>query len=91
MGIKHNVYVGGEVQSLGFVTDKGKEATVGVILPGIHHFGKADRTEHIHVISGTLISGNNEYDQFTADLTFTTGDEITLECKVPVAYICYYG
>lgn len=96
MAIQHNVYEGGKIQSLGFSSEHGRAATIGVLEPGKYNFGGAKRRERIHVTFGHIMAkGRNVVHSDTSSeegaLVFEEGDEIVLECQCVTAYICLYG
>jgi len=89
--IKHNFYQQGAVQSLGFVDRRGREMTVGVLLPGNYDFGEAQRAEEIFVTSGELIAREMSFisgGRFS--LKFKKGEKIEFQCADTVSYICFY-
>ena len=91
--IKHNVYLGGAVQSLGFQTAAGAEATIGVLSEANQYdFGTAERRESIKVVNGTILSMNGDvYAPDHPPLVFEKGAAIVFYTTGPVAYLCTYG
>lgn len=95
MSIKHNRHLDGKVQSLGF-NKEGTDYTVGVVMPGDHKFGKAERREIIRVIAGTLVINGFVYavpmsvNLYTGDCVIEPGEEIHVIANRPAAYICRY-
>lgn len=95
VGIKHNTHADGQIQSLGYKTESGSDATVGVILgEGRFDFGIAERTEIITVIDGTIYNVHGEkFDGDTDDNAFTIskGSPIIFHTFGPAAYHCLYS
>ena len=90
--IRHNVYFGGTVQSLGFSAD-GDYMTVGVITPGAHRF-TTDYPERTTIISGALnvrLPGE-KWKTFRVGESFSVaaGVEFDLRADVDVAYLCEF-
>lgn len=90
--MKHNSYADGKMQSIGFTTENGKDAAVGVAEPGEYDF-VAERTEYVLCVSGKFILG--EKSQETAQrlaygFLFPKGTPVHLRCEVPTAYFCEY-
>jgi len=91
--IKHHVYENGKIQSLGFKTADGRDATIGVIHgAGNWDFGEANRREQITITSGEITSAD-EKSHYPAGnvLTFEKGDKIQFRTSGPASYICIYG
>ena len=92
--IRHNVYEGGRVQSLGFRSPdhSGQEATIGIAAEGNYNFGRAKRRETIRVLDGQILARGVTYDADSDPLTFEAGQEIDFAVLTDVAvYLCYYG
>lgn len=91
--MQHNVYFGGDVQSL--TLSKGKEkATVGVMKPGRYTFSTSSE-EHMTVISGALsvlLPGTDEWRNYTEGQTFVVppGQSFDVESTGDSAYLCVY-
>lgn len=91
--ISHNTYFGGNVQSLGLETVKGK-ATVGVMKKGSYTFS-ASTPEKMVVISGMMdvklqdkaFRKYSEQEEFDVE----AGTSFDVVCDTDVAYLCYYG
>lgn len=90
--MEHNIYFGGNVQSLSLQTPVGK-ATVGVISPGMYAFSTSTE-ERMVLTSGMLavklpgegwkeISGGEAF-------IVAAGQTFEVEAKQDVSYICYY-
>jgi uncharacterized protein YaiE (UPF0345 family)/ribosomal protein S18 acetylase RimI-like enzyme len=89
--IKHNVYFGGKVQSLGFDA-VGGYATVGVLIPGIYRFS-ADLEEHVTLIEGNLsvkIGGSWREIGPGQKYIVPRGNSFDVRTEEQVAYVCYY-
>ena len=86
--IKHNSYFDGSVQSLGYQAE-GRNATVGVMEPGVHDFGQASIPEVITVISGRVEAKGKSYDKGGV-FGFEPGDRIVFDVKETLAYLCQY-
>ncbi len=93
--LKHNVYTfedGGRVESLGYKTEEGHDATHGVVVPGSTRrfdFGIAKRREQIVVVQG-LIGAKGRLFRAFETITFEVGEQIELACAAPSAYNCIY-
>lgn len=91
--IKHNSYFGGNVQSLGLDTSKGK-ATVGVMKKGSYTFSTSSAEEMV-IIEGVLsVSLNGQsFEDFKPGEKFQVAADKSfhVRCEADVAYICYYG
>jgi len=91
-GIRHNVYFGGTVQSLGFSAD-GKYATVGVISPGLYRFTTEYR-ERTTITSGAievrLPAENWRSLQVGQSFTVPAGVAFDLRAEMDVAYFCEF-
>jgi uncharacterized protein YaiE (UPF0345 family) len=93
---------GGEVRSLGYTTAEGKEARIGVIIPGTtgkFNFGQAEHREEILVTSGAIRVNGVNYGifgdgkgglVFNNVIVFERGETIKLECRQPATYHCTY-
>ncbi len=91
--IKHNVYEGGDVQSLGFQNADGSESTVGVLVPGEYDFGIAEREEHVTATTGKLQLGEKSKETVRAipnGFIFTKGTPITFIIEETTSYLCNY-
>lgn len=90
--MKHNVYFGGGVQSLGFENAEGR-ATAGVIDPGGYSFDTSTE-EVMAVVSGTLeyrlpgaawaTAGSGQ------SFTVPAGVSFEVRAEAPVAYLCRF-
>jgi uncharacterized protein YaiE (UPF0345 family) len=94
MGVRHRTYFEGSVQSLELQTAAGR-ATVGVVEPGVFHFG-ADDEERIQVVVGTMRIRRPQVPAWTeygpGDIcVIAAGSQFDVEAREHVAYICYYG
>lgn len=92
MGMKHNSYFDGKVQSLAVNTAEGP-ATVGVIEPGKYSFG-TDCEEHMHVVAGILKAklpggGWNSYGKGQFFIVPPKA-KFEVEAAGDVSYLCYY-
>ena len=92
MGVKHNSYFDGTVQSLAVNTAKGP-ATVGVIEPGKYSFG-TDCEEHMHIMAGTLKAKlpGGEWNIYAEGRHFIVPPKVKFEVEAAgdVAYLCFY-
>lgn len=91
--MKHNVYFGGKVQSLG-VDDGGTRKTVGVICPGRYEFGTG-AAERMHVVAGTLyakLPGESDFRPYLQGTKFDVpaNSSFEVEARADVAYLCEY-
>ena len=96
MSIKHNVYEDGRVQSLGFVTDEGQDASVGICEVGEYDFGVAERREELRVLTGVLATitdafGLQHWISFDNPLVFEKGERIRFAAAEGTSYLCLYG
>ncbi|MEI6280461.1 MAG: pyrimidine/purine nucleoside phosphorylase [bacterium] len=89
MAITHNSYYEGRVQSLGFTDGNGKDATVGVLEPGIYKFGRAERREIIIVLHGTIFA-KGQILAIHDTICFEVGEEVEVEVRETAAYGCVY-
>jgi len=93
MAIKHNVYEGGNVQSLGFKLDDGRDATVGVLEAGHYNFGTAKRREVIKVLSGSLETPNgmrHRAERSHGVFYIEEGETIEFTAEAGTSYLCVY-
>ncbi len=92
VGMKHNSYFDGKVQSLAVGTADGP-ATVGVIEPGEYSFG-TDCVEHMHVVVGTLKAKlpGGEWQSYAGGQSFVVPANVRFEVQAAgdVAYLCHY-
>jgi hypothetical protein len=92
MGMKHNSYFDGKVQSLAVATHDAP-ATVGVIEPGKYSFG-TDCEEHMHIVAGTLKARlpNADWKSYCKGQFFVVPPKVKFEVEAvaDVAYLCYY-
>lgn len=90
--MKHNVYFGGRVQSLGLNTEEGY-ATVGVITEGRYTFS-AESEEHVVIISGQLrVKLPDEEWKVVREgekYVVSRNSSFDVEAISDAAYICYY-
>jgi len=91
--MEHNVYYDGNIQSLGFQTDRG-EATVGVVEPGTYTVA-TDSVEQLTILSGrgrVKIANQDWKEVRTGDLiTLPAGVEVIWEAQAPnVCYFCVF-
>lgn len=92
MAIKHNTYYDGRVQSLSFQDSSGTEISVGVMEPGEHNFGVAQRRETIFLTHGILIwKGEGFSPNNNEPITIEAGEDVVFSCSSQVAYFCLYG
>lgn len=93
MSITHNTYENGKVMSLRFKTSTGRDATVGVIEPGVYDFGVIDRQETIVVIDGELVINGEKVVAGSScpHIIVEAGKEVNIAAVKTAAYICYYG
>ena len=93
MEIKHNNYFEGKVQSLGFTTTQGQDATIGVVAPGKYDFGIAKRQETITAIKGSFKINGCEVNAIITIMRIHVihpGEQIIFETSKIAAYICVY-
>jgi uncharacterized protein YaiE (UPF0345 family) len=89
--LKHNVYFGGNVQSIGFERN-GRRATAGVIAPGEYHFG-TEAPERMSVLSGELEAKvGSSWRAYPAGTTFEVPGKSGFDVRAsePVAYLCEF-
>lgn len=91
--MKHNVYFGGAVQSLGFDHAAGT-ATVGVMEAGEYEFSTGLK-ERVDVISGVIevkLPGR-DWAAFTPGTSFSApaDSKFHVRMKAQVAYVCWFG
>jgi purine/pyrimidine-nucleoside phosphorylase len=91
--MKHNVYFGGKVQSLGVSAD-GTRKTVGVIAPGVFEFGTG-AAERMHVVAGTLyvkLPGQDDFRPYLPGTRFDVpaNSSFQVRASADVAYLCEY-
>ena len=90
--MKHNIYSGGMVQSLGLNTEEGY-ATVGVITKGRYTFS-AESEEHVVIVSGQLrvrLPGQEWKVVRTGEkYVVTRSSSFDVEALSDAAYISYY-
>lgn len=96
-----NTYAEGRVTSLSFTHENGRQASVGVFLPGEYTF-TPDKWEYVQILSGELHLADKLL-PFTAvpeedSLTTTPflpplrpGVPFTIRCEQQVAYLCIYS
>ncbi|MDF2155206.1 pyrimidine/purine nucleoside phosphorylase [Vibrio sp. CAU 1672] len=93
MDIKENSYFAGDVKSLGF-NQKGKEISVGVMLPGSYTFG-TQAPERMTVVKGALIvklANQADWVTYTDGQSFDVegNSSFDLEVRDATAYLCEY-
>jgi uncharacterized protein YaiE (UPF0345 family) len=91
--LKHNVYFGGNVQSVGF-TRNGLAATVGVIAPGQYHFNTGV-AERMTIVSGELRASvaGGEWTAYPAGTAFEIAAHSSFDVIAtsgPAAYLCEF-
>jgi purine/pyrimidine-nucleoside phosphorylase len=91
--VKHNVYFGGTVQSLGFDHAAGT-ATVGVMEAGEYEFSTGLK-ERVDVVSGVIevkLPGQ-DWVAFAAGTSFNApaDSKFQVRMKAQVAYVCWFG
>ncbi len=93
MGLKHNSYFDGNVQSVGFERN-GRQHTVGVIDVGEFHFG-TNAPERMTVVSGELFvrpEGAKEWRVYPAGTAFEIAGKSGFDVRAerPAAYLCEF-
>jgi uncharacterized protein YaiE (UPF0345 family) len=92
IGMKHNSYFEGKVQSLALSEPEGS-ATIGVIEPGSYSFSTSTE-ERMSVVAGLLRAKlpGGSWKDYPAGSTFTVppGQTFEVEAKADVAYLCRY-
>lgn len=91
MRIKHNVYEGGRLQSLSYITDDGEEKSSGAAEPGQYNFGVAGRKETIRIVDGELQTSYGQFVPGGEDLVFEKGQEIIFTVNKFTFYYCLYS
>lgn len=91
--ITHNSYFAGAVQSLGFERN-GRRQTVGVIVPGAHHF-KTDGAERMTVVCGELLiklDGHEHWRHYSQGTSFEVPAKsgFSIQAAVTTAYWCEF-
>ena len=91
--MNHNSYFEGKVQSLS-LSAEGKNATVGVIMPGTYTFSTSTK-ETMNIVSGSLVARvPGEAEKTYASGTYfivPEGVEFEVEAAADCAYLCIYG
>jgi uncharacterized protein YaiE (UPF0345 family) len=92
LGMKHNSYFDGKVQSLGLNTPEGP-ATAGVIEPGQYTF-KTDVEERMQIVAGTLKAKlpGAAWQTYVPGQFFVVPASVAfdVEAAADVAYLCHY-
>lgn len=91
--LTHNTYFDGKVQSVAFERH-GRKSSVGVIAPGLYHFG-TDAAERMTVVSGECLvqrDGSDAVVLYPAGTAFevAASSGFTITCEQPCAYCCEY-
>jgi uncharacterized protein YaiE (UPF0345 family) len=91
--LKHNVYFGGTVQSIGF-DHAGGSATVGVMEAGEYEFSTGAK-ERMDIVSGVIdvkLPGR-DWASFVAGESFDVpaDSKFQVRPKTQVAYVCWFG
>lgn len=90
MAIRHNLYEGGLVHSLGFYSD-GTDQTLGVVSPGAESdFGEAKREETITVLDGGL-RVNGQWYKKGETVVIPRGHRIMIMAEKASACRCVHG
>lgn len=91
--MKHNVYFGGNVQSLGFDHAAGT-ATVGVMEAGEYEFSTGLK-EQVDIVSGAIevkLPGLDWADFIAGESFNAPADaKFQVRMKAQVAYVCWFG
>ena len=91
--MNHNSYFEGKVQSLSLTSD-GKNATVGVIIPGTYQFSTSTK-ETMNIVSGSLTARVPGQDEKTYQsgtfFVVPEGVQFEVETAADCAYLCIYG
>ena len=91
---KANIYDGGKVTSRTITTAEGETKTLGIMLPGVYHFG-TDAAENMEVLGGTcrvLLEGASEWQNFKAGQSFHVSANSSFDIEVIelLDYICHF-
>jgi len=91
---KANIYDGGKVTSRTITTSEGEIKTLGIMLPGVYHFGTED-PERMEVLGGLcriLLEGASEWQNFKTGQSFHVAGNSSFDIEVIelLDYICHF-
>lgn len=89
-----NIYDGGKVTSRTITTAGGENKTLGIMQPGIYHFG-TDAAEDMEILGGicrVLLEGASEWQNFKVGESFHVAGNSSFDIEVIelLDYICHF-
>jgi purine/pyrimidine-nucleoside phosphorylase len=91
---KANIYDGGKVTSRTIITAEGENKTLGIMQPGVYHFG-TEAAEDMEILGGicrVFLEGASEWQNFKAGESFHVASNSSFDIEVIelLDYICHF-
>jgi len=91
---KANIYDGGKVTSRSITTAEGETKTLGIMQPGVYHFGTEapERMELLGGVCRVLLEGASQWQSFKTGENFHVAGNSSFDIEVTelLDYICHF-